>query len=423
MPKKTIIAIIVFIVLALIGVGVWYFYFRVGVPEQVPTIPSVPSFGSGGTNTIPGRVVQPRNPEYATSTVSSHTPPNGVAATSSVPTLRELSQTPVGGFTASSTGTTSIVRFIDRGTGHVFEANSADTSIKEISNTTVPRIYYSYWNKNATAFVFQSLAADEENIINFYTELKKVASATASNTTQFELRGVKMPDSISGIAVSPDSSNIFTLSNENYNGVGYVSQFNGLKRSQIFNSPLSSLTAEWPEKNTIALTTKATSGLPGFLYFLDPKKGVFNKIIGNLPGLTTLVSKDANQVFYTVSNGVGISSYIYTTKTKNTISLAFNTMPEKCVWSNVVKTTLYCAIPTSLPQTTYPDVWYQGSIAFTDSLWAIDTTNGQVHSIADISKLAGENIDATNLTLDPKDNFIYFINKTDLTLWSLDLNS
>jgi len=53
----------------------------------------------------------------------------------------------------------------------------------------------------------------------------------------------------------------------------------------------------------------------------------------------------------------------------------------------------------------------------------LDTTTGEVHLLANLLNLADELIDATNLSLDPNENFLYFVNKRDLTLWSLDLNN
>ncbi len=351
----------------------------------------------------------------------------GVAATTTsqdnvqVPNLRLLSKTPVGGMVASTTGSSTIVRWVDRGVGHIFQAYSDNLAITELSNTTIPRVYESYWNKKANALIFRTIQDDSDIVTSFYTELRK--PTLASSTVAYELRGSALPKNIIAMAVSQKGDSVFTLSNEGGAGIGYTSLMNGQKRTQIFTTPLTQFNVEWPEDTTIALTTKGSSSGTGFLYFVNPKDGIFNKVIGSIRGLSTITSHDAKKVLYSESSDTGITTSILDIKSGSTQTLAFNTLPEKCVWSTIKKDELYCAVPSQIPDGTYPEDWYKGSVSFSDKIWHINATTGEVHLIVDLLSAGKTIIDAENLQLDPKENYLYLINKKDLTLWSLSLNS
>jgi hypothetical protein len=441
MSKTTFTLIIIIVIIALVGGGYWFYIKNTGI---IPNLNGNPVANTNSTGT--GNIFSPlagnnvsretttgSNPSNTTGTTSLQNQTNS----SPVPTLRELSSTPVGGMSASTTGTTTVVRWIDRGTGYVYQVNSNSLAITELSNTTVPMIYQSFWNRNLNAFIFQSVDDTTNTVTTFYTVLSLSPTSTSTNlstNTSYQLRGEPLPSNITEIALNPEHTSVFTLalsgnSAENDNlatdnsGIGYISQFDGSKKTEIFSTPLTQVNVEWPADNTITLTTKGFSDTPGFLYFVSPKTGVFTNILANVNGLDTLTNHDASLVLYSASGGTnGLITSVYDVKAGTTQTLAFNTLPEKCLWSSINKDDLICAVPSRIPSASYPESWYQGTISFSDSIWEINITTGEVHELADLAKLSGKQIDAENLTLDPKENFLYFINKRDLTLWSLGLD-
>ena len=126
-------------------------------------------------------------------------------------------------------------------------------------------------------------------------------------------------------------------------------------------------------------------------------------------------------IFSSTKNSI-INTYLYNTKDGSTQDVIFKTLVDKCVWSNMHTNEVYCAVPVEFPQALYPDDWYRGKVSFVDQIWHLDTDTGEVHLLANLLSLSNKLIDATDLSLDPKENFLYFINKNDLSLWSLDLN-
>ena len=133
------------------------------------------------------------------------------------------------------------------------------------------------------------------------------------------------------------------------------------------------------------------------------------------------MSRDAKNVVYSVG-GSAIATRLVNIRTGTTTEVIFNTLADKCVWSTLRKNELYCAVPNNVPSAIYPDDWYKGKVSFVDKIWHMDTNTGEVHLIANLLTLSNKLIDVTQLVLDPKENYLYFINKNDLTPWVLDLN-
>ncbi len=418
---KKLLFLIVFLILLFLG-GSYYWLAYLGNPVPFTETEENP----GGFNPFNRSSVTP--PSNTTNYVSTTTetasqPPTEVQK---LPVLRLISATPVGGMSASTTASTTLIRYVDRGAGHIYESRADEASIIKLSNTTLPRIYESYWNKNLSAVILRYIKEGTDTVVNFYGEVRKVivtASSTIDvNKTPYEIRGKFLSADIREVTVSPKGDRVFTFNIENGRGIGYISQFDESKRTKVLDTPLTQVQVSWPEENTIIITTKASAVSSGYAYIVDVKNGTMTKIFGGILGLTTKTSTDGKQVLFSSSASRTFKTSLYNIKNKTTKEVIFKTLPEKCVWSTVHKSEVYCAVPTEIPNSLYPDDWYEGSVSFVDQLWHLDTATGEVHLLANLLNLSDRLIDATNLTLDPKENFLYFINKNDLSLWSLDLN-
>lgn len=418
---KKLLFLILFLILFFLG-GAYYWLSYLGNPVPFTETEENPQ----GFNPFKrASITPPTNTTGPVSTTTENMPPTSITPPQ-IPALRLLSTTPVGGMAASTTASTTLARYIDRGAGHIYETRADDAVIAKISNTTLPRIYESYWNKNLTAVVLRYIKEGTDNVVNFYGEIRRVegvtSTSTASNRTPYEVRGKFLSADIKEIAISPKADRIFTWNIEGGKGVGYISQFDESKKTKIIDLPVTQVRVSWPEENTIIITTKASGASSGYAYTVDPRNGTSKKVLGGIIGLTTLTSGDGNKVLFsnTLNRSIGTALYDITKKTSSEVIL--KTLPEKCVWSVLRKNEIYCAVPTEIPSALYPDDWYKGTVSFIDQIWHLDTTTGEVHLLANLLDLSDKLIDATELKLDPKENFLYFINKNDLSLWSLDLN-
>ncbi|MEK7213552.1 MAG: hypothetical protein AAB637_00340, partial [Patescibacteria group bacterium] len=414
MKKSTLIIIILLIVALLGGWFFWFMYLQGSKTENPTNIPEPNSFNPLNREPAITKLVEtPEKVATTTTEIPSNTPLK-------LPILRKLSDTPVGGMAASTTASTTIVRFIDRGAGYIYEASNKNNNIENISNTTLPRIYESYWNKNLNVLVLRYLKQDSNTITNFYAEIRK--TSTSTSVTSFEIKGKYLSTDINEIVVAPTGDKIFTWNIEGGRGMGYISSFDEKNKVKIADTPITQVLIEWPEINTVTINTKASSGNYGYLYSIDTKTGAMKKMLGGLRGLSTKISKDMKQTLLSITKSTGFNTLLYNSKDESGREVIFKTLADKCVWSTLRKNEIYCAVPTNIPDGDYPDDWYRGNVQFVDQIWHLDTITGEVHLLANPLNLANELIDATQLILDQKEKFLYFINKRDLTLWSLDLN-
>ncbi len=426
--KKTILFIVFGILILIVG-ALAYIYISTkdsgtaqNVADNAPTgfqPLDRPSNNTQGNNS--GQVTPNNNNPTNTNSTSS--------PVVNVPTLRLLSDVPVGGYGVNTTASTTITRWIDRGRGNIYETNNLSLEIKTLSNTLVPRIYQSIWNKNLTAFISSTINEEAHKSSTLFAGLRAYTGKPASTTndlevTPFELKGKNLPENIVTYAVSPKKDKLFMLINESGKGVGYVSTFEGATVTKIFETPATQFNAEWPEENTITLTTKGSFDQDGFLYFVNPKTGTWKKILGPIAGLSTKTSRDAKYVLASFpANEKNLLTSIYSVTTGESSDPAIRTLAEKCTWGSFYKNMVYCGVPSQNIEAAYPDDWYRGYISTSDKLWQVNASTGEVNLLSSLSDKAKRVIDVFNLSVDDRDNYLYFMNKDDLSFWSLDLVS
>ncbi len=240
------------------------------------------------------------------------------------------------------------------------------------------------------------------------TEFEKQKNAVISLTTTL------LPQNIVRGAVSPDGTQIFSLIpiTNGFGISGLVSNPDGTGQRKIFESPATEWSAQWVNKNTIALTTLASREADGYLYFLNPISGDFKKVLGPLRGLTTLVSPDGKKVLYSNSNDRVFTTKVYSTDTGALRTLDLATLPAKCTWQD--SAIIICGVPKNITSGQYPDAWYQGIVSFSDVVWLINT----VQNNTNIVLAPDESFDIIKPQVSPNHAYLYFINKTDQTLWS-----
>jgi hypothetical protein len=410
MPRKTpTIISIAIIALVIIGTVLWFlFAHQTGLNSSTTNNPNsgFSPFGRHGSqNTETGPIS------------------NEGSTAASMPALRLLSATPIGGYGASTTASTTIVRWVDRGRGNIYEAREDSMDISVLSNTILPRVYESAWSSSLSSFLGSMLGDDDQTVSVVSASLIPQATSTdSSSTAPYVLRGRDLPDNIVAYALSPKKDKIFMYMVQNGQGIGYVAPSNGGTATQLFTSPLSQVNVEWPEANTIAITTKGAARSAGYLYFVDAKTGVWTKILGPVPGLSARVSHDAKYVIESQSDGSnGLMTSIYAVASSTSYDAIVRTLADKCVWGNFYKDIVYCAVPFEPVAGTYPDDWYRGTISTVDKIWQVNAATGQVRLVSPVFSVAKTPIDAYNLSLDANDNYLFFMNKDDLSFWSLDL--
>lgn len=314
-----------------------------------------------------------------------NTDENQISNNEPIPRLRKISSEPVSGAVIFNSGASSIVRFVEKGTGNVYEARSDSNSVLRLTNTTIPKIIRAFWLPNGSGFLAQTLLNGSEIIETSFVKLNKNAATTTENLTLFGTTISKLPTGIKEIATKPDSTKIFYYVLNGMYSDWFISNPDGTNSNLVYSHPLTEWLPNWPTNNTVELRTKGSSGAMTYTYTFDTSNKTLKKT-GEYWG--------------------GLSS-----QTKN--------LPEKCVATKEKTLTFYCAVPNYLPAGNYPDDWYKGLTATQDFLAKIDVQNDISFVVTDFSSLTDEEIDAKNLSLSPDQNYLIFQNKIDGELWLL----
>ena len=342
-----------------------------------------------------------------------------VSENQEIPRLRKISNEPVAGAVAFLRGTTTIVRFVEKGTGNVYEASSANKQVGRLTNTTIPQIVNALWLQDGSGFLAQTLVSGSEIIETAFVKINRVSSTTVENLTPYTTVISKLPTGIRGIAISPDSKKIiyYTLQS---GSSWYLSNPDGTQKTLLTTHPLSEWLVSWPSSNTAVVQSKPSGSANSYTYTLNiSSKNLVKTGIGGT-GLRAIANKDISKLLISEGGNVPRLS-IYNNNTNEVINLGTNTMVEKCVWAYRDSEAVLCAVPRGIPRGNYPDSWYKGIISTEDSIRKIDVVDNVFYNNIDLTKEGNEEIDVSDIAASPDDSHLVFKNKTNGLLWMLRL--
>ncbi|MEI8174952.1 MAG: hypothetical protein WCG28_03310 [bacterium] len=352
-------------------------------------------------------------------TTSENTGAIATTTKTSTPTVKTKKPTP------PPTEFVPALRYVEKATGNVYQTFIDKIEERKFSTTIIPKVYDAYFGNNGESVFMRYLKLDGRTIETFLGTLPKELLG-GDTTENNEIKGVFLPNNITDISISPDSSGIFYLFNNQNNGneniIGTTLNLKTNKKIQIFDSPFTEWLSSWPNKDIVTLTTKPSASIPGYMYSMDASGKNLTKILGDINGLTTLESPNGKLILFSnTESSYNLTLNLYHTDTRNSDLLSLKTLPEKCVW-NRTNEFIYCAVPKSAPIGEYPDTWYQGEVSFNDQIWKIEVKTGNTTLILDPStSVGGEDIDGIKLALDADENNLFFVNKKDYFLWRVSL--
>lgn len=335
-----------------------------------------------------------------------------------VPKLRKISSEPVAGAAIFNIGTTSVVRFVEKGTGNVYEARSDTVVIARLTNTTIPRIIRAFWLPSGAGFLAQTLEPGSEIIETSFVKLNKNnATSTSETLTPFNTTIGKLPTGIKEITIKPDGSRIFYYT-AGESSSWFVSNPDGTVSNLVMSHSLTEWIPKWISGNTVMMQTKGSSESIGYTYSFDVSSKVLRKIGVGVLGLSFNSKIDGS--FSLISSG-GSFPQLFMIDNKNASStrISVNTLAEKCVWLKEKSPSVYCAVPNQIPGGNYPDIWHKGLVSTEDFIEKIDLNNDIYYNVADLVSLSGQKIDAADMSLSPDETHLIFRNKIDGYLWIL----
>jgi len=404
MSKKILITIVSIIVIV-VGILTWYFFFRTNT-VQTPTTNPVTGlpFGEGGGNVVPNE----QNSNI-----------NGVVSDSgnkAANKLFQISDAPVAGFVAFSPkkDAPTIIRYVDRATGHIYDVNPFTLEKTKITNNTIPKIIEAYFKNDGSAVLLRSLTSSSivQNI-----SLSLIAPKASSTDSLYTIITTELRGNMGDVWVGPNNLLAYSLVDDNSIS---TSNFDGTKATRLFSSAFTDWRVQFDNPANIVLVTKTSANVSGFAYNLSTKTGALSKLVGPLNALTLTESPDNKRFAYSYnSNGQTIFA-LQTVDTGEITKILPATFADKCVWSKKNTGILYCGTPNSIGAFE-PDNWYRGTSHFSDQIWKFNMITATSEILAEPKKNSGIDIDTENVFLSPNEDYLIFMNKNDLTLWALKL--
>ena len=310
--------------------------------------------------------------------------------------LVQISDEPVSGGTFSSTST---VRYIEKATGNVYEYSYFTKTSQKITNTTIPKIYDSYW-VNKDTFIARYLSSDNTTIKSFIGSIVNPGEAGTVSTTF-------LANNITSITIA--GGEIYFIAKSFPGESGFIYNTRNNKTTQIFTTDISELTALWHD-NKPFVYTNPSNNVSGTLFKVT--NGNLIEVLSNVVGLSASSIGDELLISSFSSRN---STFGYNLSTNELEGYKSILVPEKCTYIN---NDLYCAVASV--QGNFPDNWYIGKSTFNDNFYRIVQDQGRLQ-IYDFSKDIPNGIDVINISNSPDGEQVLFTNKKDDTLWSLNI--
>lgn len=399
--KLLIITSIVLIICILILAGYYFF----AVKKVNPTIPGTSvtikdffPFGTGST---------PINPN-ATSTGFVEIPENP-GPTNFTQRLRMISNEPVAGSLFIENKEGSLIRYIEKATGHIYDVSTYSTYTNRVSNTTIADLYSTSFTQKGDGLV-SAISPDGRVVQTVYKKTSSLTGSSTPNTSSV------LGNNIAFVDVSPNGTSIVTEEGSGLNRIISTSNPDGNNKKNLWKTSIKMI-PRFINNTTILLTTRPNYAVPGFAYTLDTN-GVLKKIIGDIRDLSIIGSPNTvDYMYYTSANN---SMYIYSTNTGSTTPITPKTFPDKCVWAPGGQY-VYCGVPKEQLSQTALDDWYLGTKSYSDELWQYDIKNNRAGRLVDLESEGGRAIDVINMKINQKEDTLIFENKQDGSLWSFKI--
>jgi hypothetical protein len=383
--KKTLLLSAVGLLVAVV-VGFWVYSFLYGSPTNTP----------GGLFTNLGLFGNNQNEALtpATTTEATSTPTVDVKTDR----LRQLTTKPVIGMRVVTLGGSTVMRYVEAGTGQIFDIDMRTGTETRVSQISVPVASEAEVSPSGAYIAIRS----------GYTSQNEVVLITIKGT---EASSKVLPNKIDEFHFSPTNSLLFTEFN---NGVTEGKQYEPTTAvvQRIFTIPFTAVQMAWSDSTSTPhyVYTKPAESMMGYVYRISGGSIVR---VANGINITALVNK--NELLF--GSAVGEFYQWYTADYTKRFNLT--TTPEKCIagTKNII---FYCGGELDAQEQHFLEKWYRGKITTSDRIIIIER-NGALTSLVSLKFASGRAIDLTHMHITTDNKMLYFINKIDNTLWVYDL--
>lgn len=389
------------IVLLLFGLAGWYVF----ISQKTQSVEDassargfsigIPSF-IGGRGSTAANAQSPETTGFGTEQVSEE----GDTTSRRAPRLWHVNVTPVAGmaFVASS----SKLRYIERATGHLFEADPATGDVRRITNTLIPKVYEAVFGNNVVL-----MRTDDEVPTTLIGTV-----GTTSNDGAYDLRIRDLRVNAGSIAARADAEEVYFMSEMQDSQRILRTSWNSTSTRQLLSVPAGDFMVITTSASKLFLLDRPASGYPGTLFSVGAS---LTPVIRNVPGLTALPHPSKNAYLYASEDQNGVRTFAKI-EGVNAKELPISTVADKCVWEEN-DVSAYCAVPKTRPGSGFLNAWYRGEIHTDDTWYSVNPGSNSSDKLFTMSSEAG--IDVENAHIDDAGEYIAFINGRDKSLWIL----
>lgn len=330
--------------------------------------------------------------------------------------LQQLTVRPVAGFvyltepisttTASSTvgDIKQILRYVERGTGYVYEIDLNNGTETKVSGLTVSQTVTANFSPDGNQVV---LITEDGSLRS--TQLLGLVGTSTSKTLPYNATNFGWSNN--------DILNYTIGSASSTTAYSHESGLAGMK----WRIPLTNVDVYWRNLGDIIINKPAP----------NLKSGIFrvskNNLIALVPpryALFGFPNQAGNLIFYSYfdTQGKEMSSALYNITDGSEYATAITSIPEKCGFDST-NTKIWCGFDEA-NAVDREDInhWYRGEIKHNDNIWVTEVGSPEEAILATtLSSQTGYSIDVTDLKVTRDNQYLIFRNKNNDTLWKYSL--
>lgn len=310
--------------------------------------------------------------------------------------LEQITTRAVAGFTFLEDAP-DVLRYVERGTGHVFEIELATGLERQVSLTTIPQIVSAVFSQNGERV---ALSSNEG-----YVTKTSIGTLVEGDDA---LRLTTLRDGAQDINFIDRSTVTYTRTTSKTT-TGYTRNLDTLIEKILFEIPLADATTHWSGE-AVTMHPRPTQYFEGALYKVSGN--TLSPLTNSFLGLTGFVYNGTPVYSYVENNVYRGGAKTLRGHTEQGIVL----MKEKCVGDYSTQNELICAAPLSATAE-FVESWYKGTLRSEDFLWRTNLQSGSAELIEDLEELAGRAIDVDSITSNKTGSKLLLRNKIDDTLW------
>ena len=407
MKKSWFVAIVIFITLLLLGIGLYFFF---------PSFKKITDTIIPGDSSLFGTIsdTDSNNNNQNNTNTGSSTP---VTETPETPVEEEIGYKAfkIGDYSVSSvqpldfkTGTSStstLLVSVGKGSGVVrlYDPQTEVTSI--IGSISIPNIITSEFTQDGTYVVVQSQEVDTVRTV-------VLKSTPRTPTEERFFSPVYSSSNVTNFFVEKNTIYFIEKTKSGSELYEYIPSTN--KRTLLYRGLFSDIYG-YARGTDVFIGTKPAANTQGFIFKINKELGLLEKIVsGN--ALVGIPSLNGEFLLTTEYSGSGAQTNLVNVSTKEFNSVRLNTFKEKCIPKTSTRTYVFCGASKSIKESS-PDVWYMGKVSNDDDLYLIDSENGSLSILA----TTDDSVDVIHPHSSQYSGILTFINKKNSNPWIIIL--